>query len=296
MKKLPLALIYLSLLSSCGFGDNLPRITTTLYPVYYAAKVLVQDAVEVDLLLPVGLDPHAFEPSPNQVISALESDLFMYASPVLEPWVASLADSTESDVDFFDVSASVSIISDAVDPSAEDPHFWLDPLSYGQAVEAMAEIISERFPSLQTSIEENIMALREEIRRVDDAFENLVAFSSRDTIIFAGHYVFGYWNTRYGILHLSPYEGFSSESLPSPEALLLLIQAMETLGTDVIYASELEGTQTAAAIQQSAPNSVILNLETLENATLEDREGLVSYETLMLQNIEALKLGLGYVQ
>lgn len=226
----------------------------------------------------------------------MESELVFYASPALEPWVLSLAHETPSATVFFDLSSAVSLIASSEDPLSEDPHFWLDPISYLETVEAMAEIIIQRFPSFENTIEQNLVALQEEILRVDLTFENLANASERNTIIFAGHYVFGYWKTRYGIQHLSPYEGFSSETLPSAESLLLLVEAMESLNTQVIYASELEGTQAALAIQEYAPEAVILNLETLENASLEDRDMLLSYEQVMGTNIEALKIGLGYTE
>ena len=64
------------------------------------AKALIlttdRDAVDVQLLLPPGVEPHNFEPKPEDIIRTGKADLFIFTSREMEPWADKLYNAVQT--------------------------------------------------------------------------------------------------------------------------------------------------------------------------------------------------------
>jgi ABC-type Zn uptake system ZnuABC Zn-binding protein ZnuA len=69
------------------------QIITTIFPIYDFVREIAKDRVEVTLLLPPGVEAHSFEPTPRDIATILESDLFIYTGKYMEPWAHKIVDS-----------------------------------------------------------------------------------------------------------------------------------------------------------------------------------------------------------
>ena len=80
-----------SVLSGCGgvsktYGEHKLKIVTTLFPQYDFSKEIAQDKADVSLLLPPGVEPHDFEPTPMDIVGISKADIFVYTGKYMEPW------------------------------------------------------------------------------------------------------------------------------------------------------------------------------------------------------------------
>ncbi len=66
------------------------KIVTTFYPVYEFTKNVAKDNAEIKLLIPSSIEPHEWEPTPKDVGSIQNADLFIYNSPYMETWVPNI--------------------------------------------------------------------------------------------------------------------------------------------------------------------------------------------------------------
>lgn len=73
-------------------------IVTTLFPTYSFAKAIAPKA-NVSLLLPPGADSHAFEPSPDDILSLQKADVVVYTSQYMEEWFDRTAKAIDLDMD-----------------------------------------------------------------------------------------------------------------------------------------------------------------------------------------------------
>ena len=69
-------------------GGGKLRVTTTLFPLYDFVRTVGGDRVEARLLLPPGVEPHNFEPRPEDVVQLNKADVFVYTNRYMEPWAA----------------------------------------------------------------------------------------------------------------------------------------------------------------------------------------------------------------
>ncbi|MGM0462967.1 MAG: metal ABC transporter substrate-binding protein, partial [Fibrobacterota bacterium] len=67
-------------------GDKL-LVQTTLYPLYDFVREIGGERVKAELLLPPGVSPHSYEPSPRDMVRIDRSDLLFYLGRSLDPWV-----------------------------------------------------------------------------------------------------------------------------------------------------------------------------------------------------------------
>ena len=90
------------LLAGCGTGgEQSPtegenaslRIVTTVFPAYDFARAVAGERAEVTLLLPPGTESHSYEPTPADIVSVEECDLFIYLGGESDAWVDTILDS-----------------------------------------------------------------------------------------------------------------------------------------------------------------------------------------------------------
>src|SRR3989338_9139671 len=61
-------------------------VVTSFYPLAYFASEVGGERVEVRNITPSGAEPHDFEPSPREIASLMDADLFIYNGTSFEPW------------------------------------------------------------------------------------------------------------------------------------------------------------------------------------------------------------------
>src|SRR5688572_6353527 len=74
--------------------EGKPAIVTSFYPMQYIAERIAGDDATVEALVPAGVEPHDWEPSPNDIVSIQNARVFVYLG-ILESW----ADQVVADLD-----------------------------------------------------------------------------------------------------------------------------------------------------------------------------------------------------
>jgi zinc transport system substrate-binding protein len=96
------------------------------------ARNIGGDKAEVSLLLPPGVEPHSFEPKPDDVVRIDKADVFIYTGKFMEPWAEDIIKGvTNKNLLVIDASQGTRMIPavfhDADEPAGSlDPHIWLD--------------------------------------------------------------------------------------------------------------------------------------------------------------------------
>lgn len=286
-----------------------PKLVATLFPQYDFIRVIAGDLVEVSLLLPPGVESHSYEPTPKDIAGIMEADAFLYTGEVMEPWAAKIIGNLNgTEVKIVDLSKDITLLAateeddahegeaegdDAHEEGAYDPHIWLDPNNAKIMVTTLLETLIEIEPENEAIFRENAEAYLAELTALDLAFKDLFAKSETQTIYYGGHFVFGYFAKAYGLTTVSPYDGFSPDAEPTPKRIADLIDAMDQAKFKVIYYEELVDPKIARLVSQETGAEMVL-LHGAHNLSKEELESGVGYLELMQQNLEKLKLGMGY--
>ena len=300
-----IALTCLLLIASvprAGFSEQGKiSIITSIFPLYEIAGKLGGDAVDVNLLLPPGTEPHTWDPRPSDIIRIEQSQLFIYMGPELEPWVSDVLQATAGDgleaIEIFPIIAESSTENHkghSAGPEQNnkytDPHIWLD-FSYAcKIAEVVSEALQKKLPGQAETISANAVLYIEKLRALDQRYATELAKCRKNQFVFGGHSAFAYLANRYGLVQI-PLYGISPDSEPSPRRLGKTVRTIKKLGLQVVYFEELLNPRLAQVIadETGAATSV---LNPGANLTISQWKAGVTFISLMEQNLESLKKGL----
>jgi len=321
MKKIAVIFLAMVMVVSLGacvgtneFGDDesKPLVMTTLFPHYDFTKQLAGEYVNIEYLLPPGTSAHSYEPSPQGVVRISRADLLIYTGDTMEPWVDDmvLGSGAPASLDLLDLSRHVKLIElgetkeyheeESHDDhnhgdEALDPHYWMDPLNAIKMVETIESTLLDLIEdeTAKEAVMANAAAYIETLYNFHDDVLHVLNNSEHSTIMHGGHNAFGYFVYRYDLEYITPYQGFSTDSEPTPGALSKMVDIMKVYGIDTLFAETLIDPKVAEAIAEET-DARILYLNTAGNVSKEAFENGVTFIDMMNENLETLKEGLGY--
>ena len=298
MKRLFILLLMGWLLASCSHqpqpSDQL-TIITSLFPQYDFVREIAQDKVEVSLLLPPGVEPHSFDPSPSQIIAIGQSDLFIFTNHEMEPWIERVVENVgSSKLNVLESSQGINLLEDDHDHDhGHDPHVWLDPLNAKIMVKNIAEALIKLDPENRQFYQDNADTYQAKLDDLNTLYESIFEQAQLDTIIYGGHFAFGYLMERFNITILSPYSGFSPDAEPTAKAISELIQTIKEKDIQIIFYEELIEPRVANIISEQTNTKAML-LHGAHNVTKAEMEAQVSYISIMEANAQKLKEALSH--
>lgn len=280
------------------------KVVTTLFPQYDFTNKIGGDFVEVSLLLPPGVEPHSFEPSPGDIIKIENSDLFIFTGEYMEPWALRIAGNIQSqNVYILDISSNIILLDEehygcGHDHShnhnhEKDPHIWLDPINAKIMVDNILESLISIDPDNRDFYLENAINYKNKLDKLHESFLATFENTSSNTIISGGHFAFGYFIERYNLNHISPYDGFSPNAEPSPRRIIELIEKIKETGAEAIFYEELIDPKVAKLLRDETGSQLLL-LHGAHNLSRDEINSNLTYLDIMYNNLDNLKIGLGY--
>lgn len=272
------------------------------------ARSIGGSKADVRLLVPPGVEPHNFEPRPDDIMTIHRSGLFIYTNRFMEPWAEKILKSVDAGrVKVVDASAGLMLLppgsADHHDHAQNaagahtkhgdegmDPHVWLDLHNAAKVLDAILVGFVDRDPVNRAYYEANATVYRKKLQDLDTAYSETLGRCTTRTLLHAGHYTFGYLAKRYG-LDYSAATGVSADSEPTPARLAGLVKQMRTLGITVIFTEELVSPKLAETLA-SETGAEIVKLHAGHNISREELARGVTFPDLMEQNLASLAKGL----
>jgi zinc transport system substrate-binding protein len=283
-----------------------PVVMTTLFPLYDFARTIAGDRMEVQLLLPPGVEPHHFEPRPDDLARIHRAALFIYIGPFMEPWADRvLAGLDRNKVRIVAAAEGISLLpapahsgkghaghGDGLQHQAErlDPHIWLD-FSIDQAMVAkLLEAFVAADPAGAEEYRRRAADLTEQLAGLDTRYKEGLATCESRVLLHGGHAAFGYLTHRYN-LEYQPAAGVTAELEATPRRLAELVQQVRKQKVKAIFTEELVTPRVARTIAGET-GATVLTLYAAPNLAPEDRAKGVTFIQLMEENLKSLKIGL----
>lgn len=279
MKKiLPIIIILSLLLSSCTAVDkdnDKLQVYTTFYAMQGFAKAIGGDKADVTSIVPVGTEPHDFEPTAADIAKISKADMFIYHGAGMDDWAKDIAEA---------LPASVTVVcaSEGIEQTAGDPHLWLSM----ENADKELETIYKYFLTVDSAGTDTYLKnMTDYSMKIDELQKEYEAADLDGKKLFVTHGAYGYLCADYGMEQIA-LEGVSGESDPSPARMAEFVENLQLSGAKAIFYDPLEGDKIAKAAAKEA------GVEALELYTFEgDSEGR-DYVTIMQLNLEQLKKGL----
>ena len=289
--------------------DEKPLIIATLFPQYDFVRQVAVDKADVTLLLPPGVEPHSYEPTPRDIANIKKADLFVYTGALMEPWAERIIEAAQgTNLLIVDTSKGIELMDeedhhehdhdydhdhdeDHDHHDGKDPHFWLDPILARLMVDHIVESLVEVDPDNEAYYRQNGEAYKQKLQELHEKIDSSLAVLENRTILYAGHFAFGYFAARYSLEHISPYEGFAPDAEPTPANIGELIKRVNESNTKVIFYEELIDPKVARVVAEQTGAEMLL-LHGAHNVTTEELNSGVTYISIMEDNLAKLLKGL----
>ena len=170
-----------------------PNIVVTYSVLGSVVLDLVGDVADVTILIPDGQDPHDFQPSARDIETINNADIVVSNGLDFEEGLLEVLATAESNgVPQYRVGNNIAQRTDEGEHVVADPHLWLSPLSFTQALPSLTAAINKAtgLSIDETTALDQLTTLDNEITEVIDTIASCVMVS--------GHDEMGYFADRYG--------------------------------------------------------------------------------------------------
>jgi len=269
------------------------KIAVSTFALYDIVKHVGGEKVEVEMVIPFGVEVHSFEPTPKTIIKIQKSALFLYSGASLEPWIKKLAKTSN----MIDMSHYVKLkaVSEGEDEDEEehhhhhhglnDPHYWLDIENMKRLTTAVLSQLQKIDPENSSYYEKNAQQYTEELTLLQEAYQKTLATCELHEVVLQ-HNILGYLAPKYGF-RVSALSGLSPEALTNAKTMAKVSDRVHQKGIQVLF---FESFVSDRLIQNLAKeNGVEVDyLEPLANITAEQAKHNMSYVEGMRSNLEKL--------
>jgi zinc transport system substrate-binding protein len=286
------ALLGLALLAVAGCGPAAPPakpvVAATVYPMWEFSRQVAGERAEVIALVPAGVEPHDWEPSPRDVSQVRRAAAFVHSGTGIDAWAERLlADLEGGKTVVVNASRGIALLRAG---SATDPHVWLDPTLARVQVLAIAAGLGQADPGGQAAYAANAQAYAARLDALDQAFAAGLRDCARREIV-TSHAAYAYLGRRYGLTELSVM-GLAPEAEPSPADLAAIVRTARRLKVTHVFFEPLVSARLAQALAREI-GATPLPLDPIEGVGRDDSATAAGYVEVMQANLANLRIALG---
>ena len=276
------------------------RVVTTVSPITSIVENIGGTRIELEGIVPEGVNSHTFAPAPSVARVISDADLIVLNGLSLEEPTLEMANANKKPgaviLSLGDRSVSREEWRfDFTFPESRgqpNPHLWPDPLLALRYAELVKDQLVELDPANADYYTNNLDTFRARIQDLDERLEAAVATIPPDNRkLLTYHDSWAYFALRYGLEVIGAVQP-SDFSEPSVKEVAGLIDQLRELGLPAVFGSEVFPSDVLETIAKEAGARFIDQLadDDLPGKPGDSRHG---YLGLMLQNMEIMIPALG---
>jgi ABC-type Zn uptake system ZnuABC Zn-binding protein ZnuA len=242
------------------------------------AQNVAGERTSVVTLMPLGLDPHAFEPVPQDVSKIANSNIIIINGGGIESWLQKIIKNAGGTHQVIEASAGLTsrearegeeVEGEAVHAAEHageqgDPHYWMDPISVIHYVENIRDGLINADPAGKDIYTKNADSYIIKLKALDaDLREMANTIPTEKRLIVTNHESFGYFADRYGFKIIGTIvPSVSTGATPSAQQLARLEDHIKSTGASAIFLETGTNPQLADQIARETGVKVITDLYT----------------------------------
>ena len=311
MKKLLVAALVVLGIAGCATGkENSSQTTsataeskklqvvTTNSIIYDMTKNIAGDLVDLHSIVPVGQDPHEYEPLPEDVQKVQKADLIFYNGINLEngeeAWFAKMVKNAkkEANKDYFAVSDGVQVIylEGQNEAGKEDPHAWLNIENGIIYAKNIAKQLIAKDPKNKEAYEKNLAAYVEKLEALDkDAKARIAKIPEEKRLIVTSEGCFKYFSKAYDIPSAYIWE-INTEEEGTPEQITKLVRQLRESKVPSLFVESSVDDRPMKTVSQETGKPIHSTIFT-DSIAEEGKDG-DSYYSMMKWNLDKIIEGL----
>ena len=311
-------------------GDNTKgklKVVTTIFPEYDITRAIAKDKIDLELMVKPGVDVHSFNPTPQDIKTVENADMFIYGGTDHDKWVETLTksidmknkkvvklvdgiqqleeesvdgmkhehhhDDEKEDEHNHDHKHEKKDEHDHKDESEKelDPHYWTSPKNAILMAKSITDALVEKDPANAEFYKENAKNYIKQLEDVDKELHDVVDKAKIKKVVIADRFPFRYLFADLGLEYRALFSACSVEATASAGQIKQMVDYIKENKIPVVYHIEMGKGELAETVAKNSGAKVKL-LHSIHTVTKEDFDKGITYIDLMKKNVEALKEGL----
>lgn len=275
------SIVILTILFSCQGKKTTERnISVSILPQKYFIERIAGDYVQVNVMIPPGMNPATCDLSTEQLKKLYDSDIcFAIGYLPFETTHLYPALQNQKNIQLVKHSDQLELIPGSCNHHHEDgheheggidPHVWLSP-RYAKAIAGeMLSVLSARYPEQKAVFESNFATLEKDIDQVAENAEKVLAEKEHKTFMIY-HPALTYFAHDYGMEQIPiEYEGKE----PTPAYLKKMVDTVQEKDIHIIFIQKQFDVNNAQSIARQT-GAEIIPIDPLNENWLEEMTGLI---------------------
>lgn len=216
-----------------GAGEKVSAVATFNVLGDMVANVAGERA-EIRTMLPIGTDPHTYEPVPADIQAVASADVVFYNGNNMEGWIERLLRNAGGRQPAVALTQGITPLRDKNgDP---DPHMWQSPLNAIRYVENIREGLIRVDPEGAALYRANADAYIAKLRELDAwAAQEMGSIPPERRKLVMTHDAYQYLAERYGVEIVGSIWGITTQDEPSAQEIGQLVLDIKAAGVPVVF-------------------------------------------------------------
>ena len=284
--------------SSTDTGSSKLNVVATNSIIADITKNIAGDKINLHSIVPVGQDPHEYEPLPEDVKKTSQADLIFYNGINLETggnaWFTKLVENAKKkeNKDYYAVSEGVDVIylEGQSEKGKEDPHAWLNLENGIIYAKNIAKRLSEKDPANKETYEKNLKAYVEKLSALDkEAKEKFNNIPEEKKMIVTSEGCFKYFSKAYNVPSAYIWE-INTEEEGTPDQIKSLVEKLRKTKVPSLFVESSVDDRPMKTV--SKDTNIPIYAKIFTDSIAEKGEDGDSYYSMMKYNLDKISEGL----
>ena len=261
-------------------------------------KNIAGDKIDLHSIVPIGQDPHEYEPLPDDVKKTSEANLILYNGINLETggnaWFTKLVQNAkkEENKDYYAVSEGVDVIylEGQHEKGKEDPHAWLNLENGMIYAKNIAKQLEAKDPKNKDFYEANLKTYLEKLSKLDkeskDKFNNIPA---EKKMIVTSEGAFKYFSKAYNVPSAYIWE-INTEEEGTPDQIKTLVEKLRKTKVPSLFVESSVDERPMQTV--SKDTNIPIYEKIFTDSIAEPGQNGDSYYSMMKWNLDKISEGL----
>lgn len=277
--------------AQAGEDTGLPLVVTSASIFADMTSMVAGGHVRIQSVVPIGGDPHIYEPTPEDVQLVSRADLVLVNGLTFEGWMRELIENSGTRAETVTITEGIGTIESEEYANSSDPHAWMTAKNGLTYVKNIRDALIKLDPFNRKVYEFNAGVYLKQLEDLDQLiFEQIASIPAENRVLITSHDAFRYFGRHYGI-QVEAALGTSTDAEVQTDDVNRLTTIIRETGVPAIF---VESTINPKLIRQIATdNNVIIGGYLYADSLGEPDSPVGTYEGMLRYNattiVEALK-------